>query len=67
MNAVNFDGLVKSRKCPLSVIPANRRRAEAALCRVAKAEAGIQFFQLVTEILDSGFLQSDDFLPDCQY
>jgi len=24
------------------VIPANRRRAEAALCRVAKAEAGIQ-------------------------
>ncbi len=28
------------------VIPANRRRAEAALCRVAKAEAGIQYYQI---------------------
>jgi len=34
---------------PFPVIPANRRRAEAALCRVAKAEAGIQYFQQVLD------------------
>ena len=43
----NIDGLVKSRKTPLSVIP---------------AKAGIQFIQLVTKALDSGFHRSDDFL-----
>ena len=46
-----FDGLVKSRKTPLSVIP---------------AKAGIQFIQLVTKALDSGFHRSDDFLRDYQ-
>jgi len=35
----NFDGFVKSQKTPFLVIP---------------AKAGIQFFQLVTEFLDSG-------------
>ena len=42
-----LDELVKSRKTPFFVIP---------------AKAGIQFFQLVTEFLDSGFHRSDDFL-----
>jgi len=42
-----FDDLVKSQKTPFFVIP---------------AKAGIQFFQLVTEFLDSGFHRSDDFL-----
>ncbi len=41
------DDIVKSRKTPFFVIP---------------AKAGIQFFQLVTEFLDSGFHRSDDFL-----
>jgi len=44
---VKVDELVKSRKTPFFVIP---------------AKAGIQFFQLVTEFLDSGFHRSDDFL-----
>jgi len=39
--------LVKSRKTPLSVIP---------------AKAGIQIIKLVTKALDSGFHRSDDFL-----
>jgi hypothetical protein len=45
------DELVKSRKTPFFVIP---------------AKAGIQFFQLVTEFLDSGFHRSDDFLRNHQ-
>jgi len=45
------DELVKSRKTPFFVIP---------------AKAGIQFFQLVTEFLDSDFHRSDDFLRDRQ-
>jgi hypothetical protein len=49
------DDLVKSRKTPFFVIP-----DFGELSRVAKA--GIQFFQLVTEFLDSGFHRSDDFL-----
>ena len=44
---LSIDGLVKSRKTPLSVIP---------------AKAGIQFIQIVTKALDSGFHRSDDFL-----
>jgi hypothetical protein len=48
----NFDELVKSRKTPFFVIP---------------AKAGIQFFQLVTEFLDSGFHRSDDFLRNHQF
>jgi len=49
---INIDELVKSRKTPFFVIP---------------AKAGIQFFQLVTELLDSGFHRSDDFLRNHQY
>ena len=45
------DGLVKSRKTPLSVIP---------------AKAGIQSIQIVKKALDSGFHRSDDFLRDHQ-
>ena len=45
------DELVKSRKTPFFVIP---------------AKAGIQFFQLVAEFLDSGFHRSDDFLRNHQ-
>ena len=48
----NTDELVKSRKTPFFVIP---------------AKAGIQFFQLVAEFLDSGFHRSDDFLRNHQY
>jgi hypothetical protein len=33
---------------------------------VIPAKAGIQFFQLVTEFLDSDFHRSDDFLRDRQ-
>ena len=44
---LKVDELVKSRETPFFVIP---------------AKAGIQFFQLVTEFLDSGFHRSDDFL-----
>jgi len=51
MSRANSDGFVKSRKTPFFVIP---------------AQAGIQFFQLVTEFLDSGFHRSDDFLRDRQ-
>ena len=47
-----YDEFVKSRKIPFSVIP---------------AKAGIQFFQVVTEHLDSGFHRSDDFLRVHQY
>jgi hypothetical protein len=46
-----IDELVKSRKTPFFVIP---------------AKAGIQFFQLVTEFLDSGFHRNDDFLRNHQ-
>jgi hypothetical protein len=46
-----FDELVKSLKTPFFVIP---------------AKAGIQFFQLVTEFLGSGFHRSDDFLRNHQ-
>jgi hypothetical protein len=42
-----FDGLVKSRKAPFFVIP---------------AEAGIQSIQVAIRALDSGFHRSDDFL-----
>ena len=56
---LNNDGLVKSRKTPLSVIP-----DFGELSRVAKA--GIQFIQLVTKALDSGFHRSDDFLRNYQ-
>jgi len=44
---INNDGLVKSRKTPFFVIP---------------AEAGIQSIQVLTKPLDSGFHRSDDFL-----
>jgi hypothetical protein len=44
---IKLDELVKSRKTPFFVIP---------------AKAGIQFFQLVTEFMDSDFHRSDDFL-----
>jgi hypothetical protein len=44
---VNLDDIVKSQETPFLVIP---------------AEAGIQFFQLITEFLDSGFHRSDDLL-----
>ena len=49
---LSIDSLVKSRKTPLSVIP---------------AKAGIQFIQIVTKALDSGFHRSDDFLRFHQY
>ncbi|MDI6756091.1 MAG: hypothetical protein QME78_17100, partial [Thermodesulfobacteriota bacterium] len=42
-----IDELVKSLKMPFSVIP---------------AEAGIQYFQMLINTLDSGFHRSDDFL-----
>ncbi len=48
----NIDEIVKSRKTPLFVIP---------------AKAGIQFIQLVTKALDSGFHRSDDFLRRHQH
>jgi hypothetical protein len=48
---ITIDELVKSRKTPFFVIP---------------AKAGIHFFQLVTEFLDSGFHRSDDFLRNHQ-
>ncbi|MFH1950308.1 MAG: trypsin-like peptidase domain-containing protein, partial [Pseudomonadota bacterium] len=44
---VNLDALVKSPKSPFFVIP---------------AKAGIQSFQLVTEVLDPVFQRGDDFL-----
>jgi len=46
-----LDELVKSRKIPFFVIP---------------AKTGSLFFQLVTELLDSGFHRSDDFLRNHQ-
>ncbi|OEU52070.1 MAG: hypothetical protein BA861_05535 [Desulfobacterales bacterium S3730MH5] len=51
LDVSGFDELVKSRKTPFFVIP---------------AKAGIQFFQLVVEFLDSGFHRSDDFLRNHQ-
>ena len=47
-----YDEIVKSLKFRFSVIP---------------AKAGIQFFQIVINSLDSGFRRSDDFLRDHQY
>ena len=47
----NFDGLVKSRKVPFSVIPRTQQRD------LRQAEAGIQSFQWV---LDSGFRRSNE-------
>jgi len=49
--AINLDGLVKSRKYPFFVIP---------------AKAGIQYFRALAEYLDSGLRRNDDFLRDCQ-
>jgi len=46
-----IDKLVKSRKIPFPVIP---------------AEAGIQLYQMFTACLDSGFHRSDDFLRNHQ-
>ena len=46
-----YDGLVKSRKTPFSVIP---------------VKTGIQVFQPVTNHLDPGFHRGDDFLRDRQ-
>ena len=48
---LKIDELVISRKTPFFVIP---------------AKAGTQSFQLVTELLDSGFHRSDDFLQNHQ-
>jgi hypothetical protein len=48
---LNIDEIVKSLKIRFSVIP---------------AKAGIQFFQIVINSLDSGFHRSDDFLRDHQ-
>ena len=56
---LNIDELVKSQKTPFFVIPANPGLWSGA-------GAGIQFFQLVTEFLDSGFHRSDDFLRNHQ-
>jgi len=44
---VNSDGLVKSQKAPVFVIP---------------AKAGIQCFQKLMNDLDPGFRRGDDFL-----
>ncbi len=49
------DDLVKSRKTPFFVIPSRIGVRD-------DGQAGIQFFQLVTEFLDSGFHRSVDFL-----
>jgi len=46
---ITLDDLVKSLKMPFSVIP---------------AEAGIQYFQMLINTLDSGFHRSDDFLRE---
>ena len=46
-NMDNYDELVKSLTTHLTVIP---------------AKAGIQYFQAVATIMDSGFHRSDDFL-----
>jgi hypothetical protein len=48
-SAVNIDEFVKSRKTSFFVIP---------------AKAGIQYFQIVVTIMDSGFHRSDDFYFD---
>jgi len=47
MLTAKHNGLVKSRKIQLPVIP---------------AKAGIQYFQVVTDHRHSGFHRSDDFL-----
>ncbi|PIU49755.1 MAG: hypothetical protein COS92_04880 [Desulfobacterales bacterium CG07_land_8_20_14_0_80_52_14] len=49
---INFDGIVKSRKCSLSVIP---------------AKAGIQCFQTLMKPLDPVFQRGDDFLRSHQF
>jgi len=51
MTKFNLDAFVKSRECPLSVIP---------------AKAGIPVFQSLTETLDPVFNRGDDFLRDHQ-
>jgi len=48
---MKIDEILKSPKIRFSVIP---------------AKAGIQFFQIVINSLDSGFHRSDDFLRDHQ-
>jgi len=48
----NFDGLVKSRKCPRIVIP---------------VKTGIQRIQRITKVLDTGFHRGDDFLRGLQF
>jgi hypothetical protein len=48
---MKFNELVRSRETAFPVIP---------------AEAGIQYFQLVTKSLDPGFHRSDDFLREHQ-
>jgi len=52
ISRTNLDGVVKSLKMRFSVIP---------------AKAGIQFFQILLNSLDSGFHRSDDFLRDYQF
>ena len=54
------DEIVKSRKTPFFVIPSR-------IVVRDDGQAGIQFFQFVTEFLDSGFHRSDDFLRNHQY
>jgi hypothetical protein len=44
---LNNDELVKSKKCPATVIP---------------AKAGIKIYRIVTKCLDTGFHRCDDFL-----
>ena len=51
-----FDELLKNRKIILSVIPADP----------GSSPGGILSFQTVTEVLDSGFHRSDDFLRNRQ-
>jgi hypothetical protein len=59
VKACKFDGLVKSRKSPFSVIPAKAPMNTGS-------STGIQSFQPVKEELDSGLHRSDDFLRDYQ-
>jgi hypothetical protein len=57
---VSVDGLVKSLKMSLAVIPANPGSGSGA-------GAGIQYFQRLINTLDSGFHRSDDFLGIHQF
>ncbi|PIP35184.1 MAG: hypothetical protein COS92_06795 [Desulfobacterales bacterium CG07_land_8_20_14_0_80_52_14] len=52
LSKIDFDGLVKSRKCSLSVIP---------------AKAGIQCSQALMKPLDPVFQRGDDFLYSHQF